>query len=59
MVHDYYVKGRVTNIVLVIDFGSVIQKKLSYGHVSLIYSQEERGLLTTISKVDVRTWASL
>ena len=59
MVHDYYMKRRVANIVLGIDFGSVIQKKLSYGHVSLIYSQEERGLLTTVSKVDVRTWASL
>ena len=59
MVHDYYMKGWIADIILGIDVSSIVQEKFGYGHVSFIDSEKERGLLTSVSEVDVRAWANL
>lgn len=59
MERDYYMKWRIADVILGVYLSSIFQEELSYVHMSLIDSQKERGLLTSVSEVDVRTWASL
>lgn len=59
MERDYYMKWRIADVILGVYLSSIFQEELSYVDMSLIDSQKESSLLTSVSEVDVRTWASL